>query len=62
MNVDIHNVGTSPLIIEENMKLAQLVMVPILNCDLTDVSEDQLYDWMLDDKNRGEGGFGSTGK
>ena len=62
VHIDLHNVGNEDLIIEEGMKLAQMVIVPILNCDITDVSEDQLYDWMYQDSHRGEGGFGSTGK
>jgi len=62
VHVDLHNVGTEDLIIEENMKLSQMVMIPVLSCDLTEVEENQLYDWMISDKNRGGSGFGSTGK
>lgn len=62
VHIDLHNVGDSPFYIEEDMKLAQMVMVPVLSCDLTEVDEDMLYDWMKPDSVRGEGGFGSTGK
>ena len=62
VHVDLHNVGSEDLIIEEDMKLAQMVIVPVLSCDLTEVEEDALYDWMKPDSIRGEGGFGSTGK
>lgn len=62
VHIDLHNVGNSNFIISENMKLAQMALVPILSCDLTLCDEDDLYDWMKEDKTRGEGGFGSTGK
>lgn len=61
VHIDLHNVGNSNFIIKQGMKLAQMALVPILSCDLTLCDEDDLYDWMNDDKTRGEGGFGSTG-
>lgn len=62
VHIDLHNVGNTDFIIEPGIKLAQLVMVPVLSCDLTEVEEDKLYDWMKSDKTRDDGGFGSTGK
>lgn len=62
VHVDLHNVGKAEVRLEEGQKLAQMIIVPILSCDLTEVSEDQLYDWMKEDEKRMEGGFGSTGK
>ncbi len=62
VHVDLHNVGNDPFSVVEGMKLAQMVMVPILSCDLTLCDEEDLYDWMKPDAIRGEGGFGSTGK
>lgn len=62
VHVDLHNVGTDDLVIEEGSKLSQMVIIPVLSCDLTEVDEDMLYDWMISDKNRGDAGFGSTGK
>lgn len=60
VHIDIHNVGSEMLILTEGMKLAQMVMIPVLACDLTLVDEEQLYDWMTQDSVRGAGGFGST--
>lgn len=62
VHIDLHNVGNEDLVIEEGMKLAQMALVPVLNCDLINVEEDELYGWMKQDSHRGEGGFGSTGK
>lgn len=62
VHIDLHNVGSGDLIIEEGMKLAQMTLVPVLNCDLINVEENDLYEWMKDGNHRGEGGFGSTGK
>ena len=62
VHIDLHNIGTSEVKLEEGQKLAQMIMIPILSCDLTEVGEDQLYDWMKEDEKRLEGGFGSTGK
>ena len=41
--------------IQPNERMAQLVIVPILNCNFNHVDK-------LSDTERGEGGFGSTGK
>lgn len=60
VHIDVHNVGGKILELKEGQKVAQMVMVPILSCDLTEVSEEMLYDWMKEDQIRGEGGFGST--
>lgn len=62
VHVDLHNIGFDNVIIYENDKLAQMVMVPILGCDLTPVAEVDLYDWMKQEELRNEGGFGSTDK
>ena len=61
VHIDLHNIGMKDVILIEGQKLAQMILIPILNCDLTEVDEDQLYDWMIDDEKRLEGGFGSTG-
>ena len=62
IHIDLHNIGFEEIKIEPGQKLAQMVMVPILSCDLVKVEENQLYDWMKEKKLRGENGFGSTGK
>jgi dUTP pyrophosphatase len=60
VHLDIHNIGNNDLEIMEGDKVAQLIMVPILNCDVTEVEEDMLYDWMKQDEVRGTKGFGSS--
>lgn len=48
------NLGEEPFLIEENMKIAQMVIKPVERVQVEEVSE-------LTDTERGEGGFGSTG-
>ncbi len=55
VKVALHNDGEVPRIITPAEKIAQLVVVPFLTVDFSEVSE-------LTDTARGEGGFGSTGK
>ena len=62
VHLDIHNIGTQNLVIKEGDKIAQLIMVPILSCDITQCDESSLYDWMSQDTIRGTDGFGSTDK
>ncbi|MFW6002110.1 MAG: dUTP diphosphatase [archaeon] len=62
VHIDLHNVGEKVFEIESGMKLAQMALVPVLNCDLINVEEDELYEWMKSNDHRGEGGFGSTGR
>lgn len=60
IHIDLHNVGSEPVKISPQKKLAQMVLVPILHCEIQEINEDELYNWMYLDKVRGEGGFGST--
>ena len=53
--VKLYNHGKMPLKIEKGQKISQLVLLPIITPDL------ELVD-SLEDTERGEGGFGSTGK
>lgn len=55
IKVSLHNDSQIKRIVLPNQKIAQLVVVPFLPLEFCEVSE-------LDDTNRGEGGFGSTGK
>lgn len=48
------NHGKTPFEVKEGMKIAQMVVQPILTVDVTRVDE-------LSETRRGEGGFGSTG-
>src|SRR3989338_981421 len=54
-NVGLLNVGDQPYKIEKGNKLAQLVIFPVAQAELTEAEE-------LSDTVRGMGQFGSTGK
>jgi dUTP pyrophosphatase len=55
VKVALHNDGEVERVITPAEKIAQLVVVPFLSVEFSEVSE-------LSDTDRGEGGFGSTGK
>ena len=48
------NLGDEIFIIEKGLRIAQMVICPIVQAQLIEVNE-------LDDTARGKGGFGSTG-
>jgi dUTPase len=61
VHIDIHNIGVQDQVIESGMKLAQMAVVPVLACSLTEVGdEEMLYDWMKQEEHRNEKGFGSS--
>lgn len=53
--VAVHNDSDQPRVIDPGERIAQLVVMPYLAVTFEEVTE-------LTDTNRGEGGFGSTGK
>ena len=55
LKVILINLGEKPFLIERGMRIAQLVIAPVVQLNVTLVSE-------LDETERGEKGFGSTGK
>lgn len=55
VRVVLVNLGDKPFIIEKGMKIAQLLIQPVVEIEVDEVKE-------LDDTSRGEKGFGSTGK
>ena len=55
IKVALHNDSETVRLVVPDQKIAQFVVVPFLTVEFTEVEE-------LDDTNRGEGGFGSTGK
>ena len=63
VHVDLHNIGRDRVIFKPGDKLAQLVIVPVLCCQVTECDEDDLYREVKDEAGslRGNGGFGSTG-
>ena len=58
--VNLHNVGRGRQLIEKNMKIAQVVMVPVVPFRLQACSEDMLYAEPITISDRGEGALGST--
>ena len=48
------NLGAEPVIISHGMRIAQMVVAPVVTAEFTTVAA-------LDDTARGDGGFGSTG-
>ncbi len=54
VKVILINHGRAPFEVEEGMKIAQLVIQPVLTVEVNAVDE-------LSETRRGEGGFGSTG-
>ena len=55
VKVALHNHSNIPQMINPMERIAQLMIVPYLSCEFDVVDE-------LSDTERGEGGFGSTGK
>ena len=51
----LHNHGSQPQTVEDGDRVAQLVIVPYLTAQFTLAEE-------LDGTDRGQGGFGSTGR
>ncbi len=49
------NLSQDPFVIDKGMKIAQLLIQPIVEVEVVEVED-------LEDSSRGEGGFGSTGK
>tara|TARA_R110002110_G_scaffold237312_2_gene453194 strand:+ start:1266 stop:1769 length:504 start_codon:yes stop_codon:yes gene_type:complete len=56
--INLHNLGTTTQIIKPGEKIAQAVLVPVACCDIEESEEDDLNQ----DAERGDGGFGSTGR
>ena len=55
IKIALHNDSNEEKTIEAGERIAQLVLLPFLNISFTEVEE-------LEETERGEGGFGSTGK
>jgi len=55
VKVILINHGTSPFVVAPGMRIAQLVIAPVLRMDIEEIHA-------LTDTSRGDGGFGSTGR
>ena len=61
--VNLHNVGNAEQFIHRGMKIAQIVMVPVVHFRALETGKDNLYDWHpITISNRGDGALGSTDK
>lgn len=54
LGVILINLGSEPFVVEHGARIAQAVIAPVMQADWTAVD-------VLDDTDRGSGGFGSTG-
>ena len=55
VKVPLVNLGAEAFTIEHGMRIAQMIIAPVVQAELAEVDE-------LDDSDRGGGGFGSTGQ
>lgn len=55
IRIGVANLGREPIELEPGERLAQLVVAPVARCEVVEVE-------VLDATERGEGGFGSTGR
>ena len=62
VKINLHNVGDHPQILNPGDKIAQVVMVPVVHFRPSWTDEEELYSSAIAISDRGEGGFGSTGK
>ena len=61
--VNLHNVGGQSRFVERGMKIAQIVMVPVVHFRALETGKDNLYDWHpITISDRGTGALGSTDK
>jgi len=59
--VDLHNIGTTEQYVYVGMKIAQLVLVPVVHFQPLESAEEELYKYPVTISNRGAGALGSTG-
>ncbi len=60
--VNLHNIGNTKKTVEVGDKIAQLVLIPVVQWRCFPVDENRLYNDPLTISNRGDGALGSTGK
>ena len=58
--VNLHNVGREPQFIAAGMKIAQVVLIPVVHFRAVERAEGGLYDYPMTISNRGDGALGST--
>ena len=61
--INLHNIGKETQLIEPGTKIAQAVMVPVINFRAVETQSGNLYDWYpISITERGDGSLGSTDK
>ena len=60
--VNLHNIGNTKKTVEVGDKIAQLVLIPVVQWRCFPVDEERLYNDPLTISSRGDGALGSTGK
>ena len=58
--VNLHNVGKEPQFVGPGLKIAQVVLIPVVHFRPRERSEGGLYDYPMTISNRGDGALGST--
>lgn len=58
--IDLHNIGTETQFVTSGEKIAQLVLVPVVNFRPVAVPDTDLYRGGITISNRGDGALGST--
>ena len=58
--VNLHNVGKEPQFIPAGMKIAQVVLIPVVHFRASETTENTLYNYPMTISNRGAGALGST--
>ena len=59
--VNLHNIGKEPQFIPAGMKIAQVVLIPVVHFRASETAENALYNYPMTISNRGDGALGSTG-
>jgi dUTP pyrophosphatase len=60
VHLDIHNIGTTNIVLKEGDKVTQMAMVPIATPALMECEQEELYADFKLEAYRGEKGFGSS--
>jgi dUTPase len=58
--VNLHNVGKEPQFIHADMKIAQVVLIPVVHFRAIERTAGNLYDYPMTISERGAGSLGST--
>ena len=58
--VNLHNVGSTTQVIESGMKIAQVVLIPVVHFRLLESNADDLYEYPITISGRGSNALGST--